>query len=68
MVSLLPGSSSDANDMHWQPSSPHQPCLHCQHCHVTNPMAGSSATVLPASAPVPSLPFSTGSTGRAAFS
>ena len=59
MVSLLPGSSSDANDMHWQPSSAHSPASTVSTAMSPILWQAPIATVMPASAPVPN-PFQHG--------
>lgn len=51
MVSLLPTPPSDANDMHWQPSSAHSPASTAS--TAMSPILWQAPTVLPASAPVP---------------
>ena len=59
MVSLLPGASSDANDMHWQPSSAHSPASTVSTAMSPILWQAPVATVMPASAPVPT-PFQHG--------
>ena len=59
MVSLLPGSTDDANYMHWQPSSAHSPASTVSTAMSPILWQAPIATAMPASAPVPS-PFQHG--------
>ena len=56
VASLLPGSSSNADDTHWQPSSAHSPASTVSTAVSPILWQAAIATVPPASAPVPT-PF-----------